>query len=490
MTTNKIVTRTASDAMTPRRALSRRQFLRVAALGVASVALANAGLAIAEPSASAETLNALSNAQAEYEAAMSQLSSLTQQAELAQYALSETQAAIEQTDAQIAELEASITENQAKLSEAQDTLADRVDASYKTGGTNILSVLLDASSFEDLVNRVYYAGKVSDADAQAIQEVKDLKAELEQQEADLRATREEQEQLLAQQQQEAQALDDQVSAMQSYAGSLSDEVVALMSQAQQEQLAAQEAQYQAYLASLEQQGSTPGGSASSGGSAGGSTSTEGGSASSGGSTSGATGGDQGTQGGQSTDSGTTTPDASEPVEEQPPVDQAPADEPTYEEPSYDEPVYEEPVDEPTYDEPVYDEPVYDEPAYEEPSYSGTGNHVGSVVDVAWNYVGNVYYLWGGTSPDTGFDCSGLAQYCYSMCGYYIGRTTYDQIAQIQSLGNWRTDMSQLYPGDLVFPHSGHVGIYCGGGMMIHAPYEGQPVTYASVYAFMGGGSPV
>ena len=84
---------------------------------------------------------------------------------------------------------------------------------------------------------------------------------------------------------------------------------------------------------------------------------------------------------------------------------------------------------------MYDEPVYDEPAYEEPSYSGTGNHVGSVVDVAWNYVGNVYYLWGGTSPDTGFDCSGLAQYCYSMCGYYIGRTTYDQIAQIQSLGN-------------------------------------------------------
>ena len=98
-------------------------------------------------------------------------------------------------------------------------------------------------------------------------------------------------------------------------------------------------------------------------------------------------------------------------------------------------------------------------------------------------------MWGGTDP-SGFDCSGLAQYCYAMCGYSIGRTTYDQIAQIQGLGNWRYDMSELSPGDLVFPHEGHVGIYCGGGMMIHAPYEGRMVEYASVYAFIGGGSPV
>lgn len=127
-------------------------------------------------------------------------------------------------------------------------------------------------------------------------------------------------------------------------------------------------------------------------------------------------------------------------------------------------------------------------AYSGGSGGGTGNHASSVVDVAYGCIG-VPYVWGGTSM-SGFDCSGLAQYCYAACGYSIARDTYGQIAQIQSLGNWKTSMSDLQPGDLAFPHSGHVGIYCGGGMWIHAPAPGRSVEYTSVYAFMGGGSPI
>ena len=168
---------------TPREgALTRRRFLGLAATGAA---LACTGLfarsALATEGVSEQTAAALSNAQSAYSQAMSQLASLTEQAETAQYNLSQTQASLDETNAAIDDLQASITQKQAELSDAQDALADRVNANYRAGKTDVLSVLLDASSFDDLVSRIYYAGKVSDSDAQAIQAVKDIKADLEQQ---------------------------------------------------------------------------------------------------------------------------------------------------------------------------------------------------------------------------------------------------------------------------------------------------------------------
>jgi cell wall-associated NlpC family hydrolase len=114
--------------------------------------------------------------------------------------------------------------------------------------------------------------------------------------------------------------------------------------------------------------------------------------------------------------------------------------------------------------------------------------VSSVADIAWNYIG-IPYVWGGTDT-SGFDCSGLTQYCYAQAGYSIGRDTYAQAANISAKGQTVYSMSNLSAGDLVFPHSGHVGIYEGGGMMIHAPSPGDYVKYASVYAFSFGGCPV
>lgn len=115
---------------------------------------------------------------------------------------------------------------------------------------------------------------------------------------------------------------------------------------------------------------------------------------------------------------------------------------------------------------------------------GSGGHApsGGGVATALAQIGKPY-VWGATGPNS-FDCSGLVCYCY---GYARGRTTYAMINSLKSSGDWKTSMSELNYGDLVFPHSGHVGIYLGGGEMVHASQPGVGVVRGPVYAFYGGG---
>lgn len=106
--------------------------------------------------------------------------------------------------------------------------------------------------------------------------------------------------------------------------------------------------------------------------------------------------------------------------------------------------------------------------------SATGN---AIVDYAYKFLGTPY-LWGGTSP-SGFDCSGFTQYVFqNAAGVSLPRTTYEQINVGVAVA-----YNDLQPGDLVFPHTGHVGIYIGGGQMIHAPSTGDVVKVSSVYKF-------
>ncbi len=79
------------------------------------------------------------------------------------------------------------------------------------------------------------------------------------------------------------------------------------------------------------------------------------------------------------------------------------------------------------------------------------------------------YVWGATGPDR-FDCSGLVQWAYRQAGVQIDRTTYDQIDD-----GIAVPRSQVRPGDLVFPHSGHVQMAIGNGMVVEAPYTGANV---------------
>ncbi|MFI1398893.1 NlpC/P60 family protein [Streptomyces sp. NPDC020681] len=86
------------------------------------------------------------------------------------------------------------------------------------------------------------------------------------------------------------------------------------------------------------------------------------------------------------------------------------------------------------------------------------------------------YVWGATGPSS-YDCSGLTQAAWRSAGVSLPRTTYTQINAGQ-----RVSRSQLAPGDLVFFYSGisHVGLYIGGGKMIHAPRPGAPVRVAPI----------
>ena len=93
----------------------------------------------------------------------------------------------------------------------------------------------------------------------------------------------------------------------------------------------------------------------------------------------------------------------------------------------------------------------------------------------------VPYRYGGASPATGFDCSGLVQYAFGRgAGVPLPRTTYDISQAGQQIG--RRD---LQPGDLVFfdtqrrPYS-HVGIYLGNQRFIHAPSTGGKVEIVSM----------
>ncbi|MFF3491019.1 NlpC/P60 family protein [Streptomyces sp. NPDC002795] len=99
----------------------------------------------------------------------------------------------------------------------------------------------------------------------------------------------------------------------------------------------------------------------------------------------------------------------------------------------------------------------------------------AAISFAYGALGSPY-VWGATGPSA-FDCSGLTQAAYKAAGVSLPRTTYSQIDAGQ-----RVPQSQLQPGDLVFFYSGitHVGLYIGGGKMIHAPNPSAPVRVAPI----------
>lgn len=79
------------------------------------------------------------------------------------------------------------------------------------------------------------------------------------------------------------------------------------------------------------------------------------------------------------------------------------------------------------------------------------------------------YVWGATGPDQ-FDCSGLVQWSYAQAGVHLGRTTYQQIND-----GIPVPRSLVRPGDLVFPHAGHVQMAIGNNLVVEAPYSGASV---------------
>jgi cell wall-associated NlpC family hydrolase len=98
-----------------------------------------------------------------------------------------------------------------------------------------------------------------------------------------------------------------------------------------------------------------------------------------------------------------------------------------------------------------------------------------VVAIAMRYLG-VPYKWGGDSPSTGFDCSGLTMYVFAQIGVSLPHYAAAQYGLGRAVSK-----SELAPGDLVFFRGlGHMGMYIGGGNFIHAPRTGDVVKISSL----------
>ena len=83
----------------------------------------------------------------------------------------------------------------------------------------------------------------------------------------------------------------------------------------------------------------------------------------------------------------------------------------------------------------------------------------------------VPYRWGGASPSSGFDCSGLVYWAYGRLGIGLPHSSY----ALYGLGR-RVSLSRMKPGDLLFFSGlGHMGMYIGRGRMVHAPSSGRLV---------------
>jgi cell wall-associated NlpC family hydrolase len=104
-----------------------------------------------------------------------------------------------------------------------------------------------------------------------------------------------------------------------------------------------------------------------------------------------------------------------------------------------------------------------------------------VVRIAKRYLG-VSYRWGGSSPRSGFDCSGLVRYVYGRVGIRLPRVAAGQFHRGHSV-----KASNLHPGDLVFFNRlGHVAMYIGRGKMIHASNGRSTVRIESLRGYWGG----
>ncbi len=122
-----------------------------------------------------------------------------------------------------------------------------------------------------------------------------------------------------------------------------------------------------------------------------------------------------------------------------------------------------------------------------PGKTGVGtadsSHAGSIKNVLHSAMAllGTPYRWGGTSPDNGFDCSGLVSYVFrNALGIELPRISSDMAKS----GELISDRSKLTAGDLVFfgrrGRVDHVGIYVGEGQFVHAPSRGKDVMVSSL----------
>lgn len=119
--------------------------------------------------------------------------------------------------------------------------------------------------------------------------------------------------------------------------------------------------------------------------------------------------------------------------------------------------------------------------YDIPAEALTDERFANMIAEAEKYLG-MEYVWGGSSPETGFDCSGYVSWVINHCGngWSVGRQTANGLKNLCTA----IPVSEAQPGDLIFfqgtydtPGASHVGIYVGNSTMLHC---GNPISYTSI----------
>lgn len=370
--------------------------------------------------------------QADVDAASAKLSELGEQLSQIQTALSAATDDVETTSYQIGEKQSEVEATRADLASKKDELSAMMRSNYKQGSASALDYILGSTSIDDLVSRVIYMDKVSEQRSEKIESVKIAEQALEQEQSDLESKQAEQDEKVSSLQSQADDYYARVNEATSYFNSLDSEL--------QEQIAAAaaaEAASKSVAVAVQAIQETPAVQQSSEQTA------QQSSASATSSESADTGQDQGSQESASRENTSRTEDSGSDSGSGSSTGTTNSSSGT--------------------------------------THIPTGGGVSTALAAA---EANAPYVYGATGPDS-FDCSGLVCYSY---GYARGRTTYDMIASLQSDGSWKNSMDELSYGDLIFTSEGHVGIYLGGGQMVHAPRPGSSVCVTSVWACIGGGT--
>lgn len=367
---------------------------------------------------------ALADPASDLASASAQLDSLGSELASYQSQLSDATETLESTNYDIAEKQAQIEQTQQELEDKQAELGGNMRSSYKSGSQTTLDFVLGSTSPEDLVSRIYYLDKVSEQQASNIADVRQIEDQLEQEMSEL-------EDQQASQQAQVDAMQTQVSEYQSRVAEATSLYESLDAEVQAQLAAEASSNVATAVAAVDTNNAAltaTDGEAGTGGAAATQPTTGTGTSSNSGAT---TNTNSNTNSNASSNSNTSSGGSSSGS-----------------------------------------------------SSSSSTAPVGGGVSTALAQVGKPY-VWGAMGPSS-FDCSGLVCYSY---GYARGRDTYSMIASIKASGGWKTSQDQLDYGDLVFEYGGsHVGIYLGGGKIVHAANPGSGVIVGSIYGFYGGGS--
>ncbi len=360
-------------------------------------------------------------------AAASQLDSLGGELASMQVQLQDATDSLEATAVAITDKQSQIDETTSQLEDLKSQLSDGMKSTYKQGSQSIIDIVLGSTSVEDLVSRVYYLDRISRQQAQTISEVQTTEQRLESEKGELESTQASQQQAVAAMQGEVDAYQAKVNEAQAYYDSLDAQLKAQLAEEAARAAEANQATNVSTAVEAIQNSQTTQGSTTSGQQQGG-TSAGGQQGGNGGSTGGATGGNANGATGGGTGGSESTPSGG--------------------------------------------------------SSSGASVPQGGGVAAAYAAIG-CPYVYGATGPSS-FDCSGLVCYVY---GWKYGHSASAMMNGVRNSGNWKTSISELSVGDLVFPYAngGHVGIYVGNGEYIHAANPSRGVVKDKIWSFVGGG---